>query len=260
MVWSDAKDYVMLKEVAGLGVFDSKPGSRERGTAWQNVANKLNSLPNFTVNSRAVRDRFNTISRKLKAKLTREANESGGGDMEEPTELEALLEELLELSEESEKKAQEKTEAKKETVEKERQQAIEMRERAMESMGATRKRCQEKEGEPAKAEKRRRRSGGDTLEWLRERAVAETEMKEKELEEKKKRREELEATRQQQGEQVAMAQQQMLQLMQQQQQQQQKQQQQQQQQFAMMQQQMLAVIQQQQQQVQALFNLLQKKE
>ena len=108
MVWSDAKDYVMLKEVAGLGVFDSKPRSRERGTAWQNVANKLNSLPNFTVNRRAVRDRFNTISRKIKAKLTREANESGGGDMEEPTELEALLEELLKLSEESEKKAQEK--------------------------------------------------------------------------------------------------------------------------------------------------------
>ena len=60
------------------------------------------------MNSRAVRDCFNTISRKLKAKLTREANESGGGDMEEPTELEALLEELLKLSEESEKKAQEK--------------------------------------------------------------------------------------------------------------------------------------------------------
>jgi len=38
MVWSDAKDYVMLKEVAGLGVFDIKPRRRERGTAWQNVA------------------------------------------------------------------------------------------------------------------------------------------------------------------------------------------------------------------------------
>ena len=73
--------------------------------------------------------------------------------MEKPTELEALLEELLELSEESEKKAQGKTEAKKETFEKERQQAIEMRERAMKSMRATRKMCQEKEGEPAKAEK-----------------------------------------------------------------------------------------------------------
>ena len=26
MVWSEAKDYIMLKEVATEGVFDSKPG------------------------------------------------------------------------------------------------------------------------------------------------------------------------------------------------------------------------------------------
>jgi len=41
MVWSEAKVYVMLKEVAAEGVFDSKPGSRERSTSWQKVANKL---------------------------------------------------------------------------------------------------------------------------------------------------------------------------------------------------------------------------
>ena len=69
----------MLKEVAAEGVFDSKPGSRERGTSWQKVANKQNSLPQFSVNSRSIRDRFNNISRKLKAKLSRESNESGGG-------------------------------------------------------------------------------------------------------------------------------------------------------------------------------------
>ena len=32
MVWSEAKDYIMLKEVAAEGVFDSNPGSRDRGT------------------------------------------------------------------------------------------------------------------------------------------------------------------------------------------------------------------------------------
>ena len=157
MVWSEAKDYVMLKEVATEGVFDSKPGSRERGTSWQKVANKLNSLPQFSVNSRSIRDRFNNISRKLKAKLSRESNESGGGDMEEPTELEMLLEELLQLNEESEKKSHDQTEAKKETLEKERKQAIEMRERAMESMGETKKRNvdrTDREGEPVKTEKR----------------------------------------------------------------------------------------------------------
>ena len=56
-------------------------------------------------------------------------------------------------------------------------------------MGEIKKRNEDRtdrEGEPVKTEKRRRRSGGDTLEWLRERAATETQMKERELEEKKK--------------------------------------------------------------------------
>lgn len=56
----------------------------------------------------------------------------------------------------------------------------------MESMGEARKRNEDREGEPVKTEKRRQRSGGDMLEWLREQAAIETLMKEKELEEKKK--------------------------------------------------------------------------
>ena len=117
----------MLKEVAAEGVFDSKPGSRDRGSSWQKVANKLNSLPQLSGNSRALRDRFNNISRKLKAKLSRELNESGGGKMEEPTTLEMLLEELLQLNKESEKKSHDQTDAKNEMVEKKRKQAIDMR-------------------------------------------------------------------------------------------------------------------------------------
>ena len=74
MVWSDEKDFIMLKEVAGEGVFDSKPGSKERGSSWQLVANKLNSLPQFTVNARAVRDRFNNISKKIKSKVNKRGN------------------------------------------------------------------------------------------------------------------------------------------------------------------------------------------
>ena len=44
MVWYKAKDYIMLQEMAAEGVFDSKPGSRDRGTSRQKFANKLNSL------------------------------------------------------------------------------------------------------------------------------------------------------------------------------------------------------------------------
>ena len=92
--------------------------------------------------------------------------------MEEPTELKMLLEELLQLNEESEKKSNDHTEAKNEMVEKERKQAIEMADRAMQSMAETTKR-NDREGEPVKTEKRRRRSGGEMLEWLRERANTE---------------------------------------------------------------------------------------
>lgn len=176
-----------------------------------------------------MRDRF-SHSKKLKAKLTKERKESGG-DMAEGCEMEKLLEELIKLNDEAENKSEEQSESKRETAEKEKCQALEMRKRAMEMLGQSRKRSEDKEDEPVKTEKRR--SGGDTLEWLKERAGADREMKEMEMNEKKKERET----------QISLQQQMM---------------QQQQQQFAMLQQQMLAVIQQHQQQTQALFNLLQK--
>ncbi|KAL9977452.1 hypothetical protein ACROYT_G014856 [Oculina patagonica] len=61
--------------------------------------------------------------------------------------------------------------AKKEAVEKEKKQALEMRERALERLGETRKRTEEQKEEEKKtstATKRRRRLGGDTLEWLKQ--------------------------------------------------------------------------------------------
>ena len=38
MQWTDEKDILMFRENIGEGSFDHKSGSRERGTAWQNVA------------------------------------------------------------------------------------------------------------------------------------------------------------------------------------------------------------------------------
>ena len=52
--------------------------------------------------------------------------------MEEPTELEMLVEELLQLNEELKKKSHHQTQTKKDTLEKERKQATETRERVME--------------------------------------------------------------------------------------------------------------------------------
>ena len=265
MIWTQEKDYIMLIAMAGEGVFDSKAGSRERGNAWQAVADSLNchEAQRFSVTQRSVRDRYNILAKRVKTKLSKEERESGGGDSE-LSESEKLVEELITLSEEAEKRTEDQNETKREAMANEKKQALEMRERALERVGETRKRNEEEKPEEKKAAtKRRRRSGGDTIKWLRERAEADSEIKKQEMEEKREERKQqqnymrqLEETRQQQSEQVTMMQQQMLHAVQQQQQQQQEQQQ---QQFALLQQQMMAIFQQQQQQTQALLTFLQKK-
>ena len=209
-----------------------------------------------------MRDRFNILAKRVKAKLSKEERESGGGESD-LSETERLVKELIVLSEESEKR----NKAKREAMANEKKQALEMRDKALERLGETRKRNEEgKEEEKQTVTKKRRRSGGETLEWLRERAAVDTEMKEREMKEKREEREtqknyikEMEAMRQQQNEQVKLMQQQMLHLVQQQQQYQQQQHQQQQQQFVLLQQQVIAMSQQQQQQSQTLLAFFKRK-
>ena len=162
MVWSQARDLAMLKEVAAEGVFVQRMGTGERGTAWQNVAKLLNVIDGFNVTPRAIRDRYNNLAKKLMAKLAREVRESGGGD-DGMSEVEKLLEDLMEVSEESERKCEELSDARKQAAENEKKLALEMRDRAMERFGETRMRLTEEQCE-GKKEKRRRRSGGDTME------------------------------------------------------------------------------------------------
>ena len=257
MKWTEEKDVILLTAMAGEGVFQWKHGSRERGGAWDVVAKNLNCQKEFSVNQRSLRDRFNTLAKKVKAKLAKEERASGGGEVLQ-SESDKLVEELITLRDESEKKGEDQSEAKREAVVNEKKQALEMRDRALERIGKTRKRNEEERAEEKKTvERKRRRSGGDMLEWLRERAEADVEIKKQEIKEKREERAAMEATRLEQQQQ--QQQQQILQVFQQQQHYQQQQQQQQQQQFALMQQQMMGMFQ-QQQQMQALLSFLQKKE
>ena len=66
MQWND-KDFFM-KEMASVGVFQHKSGSRERNQVWQQIATNLNVYPNFFVTLSTVRERFTTLMRKYKAK------------------------------------------------------------------------------------------------------------------------------------------------------------------------------------------------
>ena len=248
VVWTEQKDVLMLKEVAAEGTLQHKLKSRERGAGWLAVANKLKpSMLAVDITSRSVRDRFGMLARKHKVKMANEENETGGGG-EELTEKEILLEELIDICEETEKKVDEENEAKKKSNEREKAQAIEMRERAMESFGTTKKRALEGQ-ENAKPERKRRRSG-DTFEWLREKTEMDKKLREEELKEKKEERESQKEERMVLLQQIQASQaQNNAQLQYQMQQQQQHQHQ-----CAMLHQQMMAVMQQQQQQTEMMAN------
>jgi hypothetical protein len=255
MVWSQDMDKTMLQEMAAEGVLHHKLKSRSRGISWQRVADKVNALPVFDVNVKSIRDRFKLLAKKHKAKMGKEERSTGGGDVEQ-SEVEILLEDLIEIEDDTNQRAEEDHRAKKMNEDEDRAKALEMRKRAMESMGETRERLGQTSGEEKK-----RRTAKKSMEFL-EKAI---EKKQQMEEEKKKAREEeryehdaflrqLEATIQQQAAQHTRTEQHLLQnlTMQQQQQQQQMHQ------FAAMQNSMMALMEQQRQQSEMIMELIKK--
>lgn len=132
-MWNEKNDLIMLREVAADGLLRHKAGSRERGAGWQAVANNLSSslTSGSEVTSRAVRDHFTIIAKRYQAKVAKEERGTGLGG-EELTEKEALLEELVDIRDETERRVEEEAGVRRGNAEVERSQALEMRERAME--------------------------------------------------------------------------------------------------------------------------------
>ena len=175
MTWAENKDIFLMRQMGAEGIFQYKAGSRERGNVWQVIANNLNQhAQGFEVTAHSVRDRFNTISRKHSIKTSKELKSTRGSG-EEPSEHELLLEELMELNEDSERKISEQTQATKAGADAERRKAVETRQKAMETMGESRKRLAEEKGE--EREKKKRRTGGDTIAWLREKTKVDADVK-----------------------------------------------------------------------------------
>ena len=169
MSWTEEKDVLLMREMAARGIFQFKSGSRERGTVWQAIAKNLNGHKDLfhSVTSRGVRDRFTLILRRYKAKNTKELKSTGEGSEDELSEYDLLLEELTHLSEESDKKANAEAESAKEKISAEKELALDIRKRAMETMGQTSKRTksdelqdeernEELEGTPCRGWKKKR--------------------------------------------------------------------------------------------------------
>ncbi|XP_028415549.1 UPF0746 protein DDB_G0281095-like [Dendronephthya gigantea] len=248
--WNEQKDIHLLREIAAEGVLQHKAKSRDRGAGWQLVASKLGSTcENVEVTSRAVRDHFKALEKRHKARMAQEERASGIS-VEELSEQERLLEELVEINEATERRAEEEDDEKKTAAEKERGQALEMRQRALERIGETQKR------QGNNKETRKRRSSGETLEWLREKAEMNKKMREEELKEKQEQQNSMKEERMMLVEQMKLMHENSTAQLHQFRYDQQVQQQQQQEQFALLQQQMLSIMQQQQQQIQVLANLL----
>ena len=97
--WSTKHDDLMLREVLASEIWSTRAGSLDRGEKWTLIAEKLNNIenPKFRTNSRAVRERFQVLFDKRKAKNREE--ERASGISPEVTEIDRMLDDLIELFE-----------------------------------------------------------------------------------------------------------------------------------------------------------------
>lgn len=225
MVWTEMHDKLLCREIIGVDVFTgTKKGTTKRSAKWADVVENLTNVESdFKVDNRAVRDRYNLLSCNLRRKLKTEVKESGiAVGM---SEVETALEELIEKEDASEELRHE-AKANKLATECDRAKAEDMKKKAMERLGETQKRKSgETSGSCGIPAKKTRRSGSETMVYLKEKQEKMLEMEnrklelqERNMEEANKRHREMMATMQQQQQmenfQMMMMQQQQMQMQQ----------------------------------------------
>ena len=162
MVWAKQHDVMLAREILVARPFAFKFGSRERGQAWDKVAEALNSVQQlrFNVDQRGVRGRYDKL-KKAHQKRVRE-EERASGISPEMNELDEAIESITELSEIAEKKIMEVQSAKNKRFETEKETAETVRKRSMERLSQTRDR------ENLESSKKKKRSGTGMIEYLQE--------------------------------------------------------------------------------------------
>ena len=135
---------------------------------------KVNALPNFDANAKSIRDRFRLLAKKHKAKMGKEERSTGGGDVD-LSDVEILLEKLIEIEDDTNQRAEEDQKAKKNNEDEDRAKALEMRKRAMESMGETRERLRQ-----PSSEEKKRRTANKSMEFLEKAIEKKQQMQEEE--------------------------------------------------------------------------------
>ena len=139
------------------------------------------------VSVRSVRDRVNLVLIKKHKRKVSEESKASGIAVDEPSEFDAAIEEICEKAEAAKRDQQMVSVGKKANAEKEKKQVEDIRAKALEKVGETRKRVvgDDVSEEPEKKEKRIGRSGVETMLYLREKSEKEFKIRQEELELKK---------------------------------------------------------------------------
>ncbi len=141
MVWTDSHDILLCREILAKNPFMYKKSSPQHVQVWQEIAKNppLIRKPNFKIDldQRAVWERYKLLSNKLCQKLNDEMKASGiDTDM---SEVEDLVEELIQLEDVSLEQQKLHQEEQKKIVEEDKENANDMQVKAMESLGETKK-------------------------------------------------------------------------------------------------------------------------
>ena len=184
MVWSTNHDVLLCREILITEPYRYKAGTRERGQAWDKVAQALNSIEGvrFVVDQRAVRERYAKLERNYKRKMA--AEERASGVNPELTELDEAVASIIERKEGAEEELARREENNANLMDKERETAESVRKRSMERLAETR----ERENQMS-AKKKRRGNGEESIEFLKNKSKIEMEMRREEVEIRKKEHE-----------------------------------------------------------------------
>ena len=182
MYWTKAHDTLLCREVLALEPYKYKKGSNEAGKIWTDMAQSLKNCQQLkfkqNLSQRAVRERFSLLQARYKEKEREEIHASGISA--EQDEVDVLLEEITER----EKAAEENRDVNRKK-ENDKITAEEMRKQAMERMSQTKKRKSQEDNGGDMKDRRKRRSGSDAVEFLKEKCEREMALREKEIEMKK---------------------------------------------------------------------------
>ena len=183
MAWTYDHDILLCREILVEEPYKFKAGTRDRGQAWEKIANNLNQNNadcRFIVNQRGVRDRYTILEKAFRKKMA--AEERASGITTESTELDQAIESIIGRSEGAQAEIARSDDSRKKQMEAEKETAESIRKVAMERLAETRER------EIVEGSRKRRRGGVEILqmEFLKEKSGKEMDCRRDELEMRKK--------------------------------------------------------------------------